>query len=110
MYEAEEMCNRIGILNKGILVALDSTKNLLDKIKTKKITFKLSRNIDLNSNIGSSLNVISNKDSEVVISYEKNKITTGEIINLIQKQNVKIIDISTDDGDLEDIFIRLTKN
>jgi ABC-2 type transport system ATP-binding protein len=108
--EAEEMCNRIGILNKGILVALDSTKNLLDKIKTKKITFKLSRNIDLNSNIGSSLNVISNKDNEVVISYEKNKITTGEIINLIQKQNVKIIDISTDDGDLEDIFIRLTKN
>jgi len=108
--EAEEMCNRIGILNKGILVALDSTKNLLDKIKTKKITFKLSRNIDLNSNVGSSLNVISNKDNEVVISYEKNKITTGEIINLIQKQNVKIIDISTDDGDLEDVFIRLTKN
>jgi len=64
----------------------------------------------LNNNIDSSLNVISNKDNEVVISYEKNKITTGEIINLIQKQNVKIIDISTDDGDLEDIFIRLTKN
>ena len=108
--EAEEMCNRIGILNKGILVALDSTKNLLDKIKTKKITFKLSGNIDLNSNVGSSLNVISNKDNEVVISYEKNKITTGEIINLIQKQNTKIIDIATDDGDLEDVFIKLTKD
>jgi ABC-2 type transport system ATP-binding protein len=108
--EAEEMCNRIGILNKGILVALDSTKNLLDKIKTKKITFKLSRNIDLNSNIGSSLNVISNKDNEVVISYEKNKITIEEIINLIQKQNAKIIDISTDDSDLEDVFIKLTKD
>ena len=104
------MCNRIGILNKGILVALDSTKNLLDKIKTKKITFKLSRNIDLNSNIGSSLNVISNKDNEVVISYEKNKITIEEIINLIQKQNAKIIDISTDDSDLEDVFIKLTKD
>ena len=85
--EAEEMCNRIGILNKGILVALDSTKNLLDKIKTKKITFKLSRSIDLNSNISASLNIISNKDNEVVISYEKNKITIEEIINLIQKQN-----------------------
>ena len=104
------MCQRIGILNKGILVALDSTKNLLDKIKTKKITFKLSRNIDLNNNIDSSLNVISNKDNEVVISYEKNKITTGEIINLIQKQNTKIIDIATDDGDLEDVFIKLTKD
>ena len=93
--EAEEMCQRIGILNKGILVALDSTKN---------------RNIDLNNNIDSSLNVISNKDNEVVISYEKNKITTGEIINLIQKQNTKIIDITTDDGDLEDVFIKLTKD
>ena len=108
--EAEEMCQRIGILNKGILVALDSTKNLLDKIKTKKITFKLNRNINLNSNMPSSLNVILNKDNEIVISYEKNKITTEEIINLIQKQNAKIIDITTDDGDLEDVFIKLTKD
>ena len=108
--EAEEMCQRIGILNKGILVALDSTKNLLDKIKTKKATFKLSKSIDLNSNISASLNIISNKDNEVVISYEKNKITIEEIINLIQKQNAKIIDISTDDGDLEDVFIKLTKD
>ena len=108
--EAEEMCQRIGILNKGILVALDSTKNLLDKIKTKKITFKLNKNINLNSNMPSSLNVILNKDNKIVISYEKNKITTEEIINLIQKQNAKIIDITTDDGDLEDVFIKLTKD
>ena len=108
--EAEEMCQRIGILNKGILVALDSTKNLLDKIKTKKITFKLNKSINLNSNMPSSLNVILNKDNEIVIAYEKNKITTEEIINLIQKQNAKIVDITTDDGDLEDVFIKLTKD
>ena len=38
--EAEQMCGRIGILNKGNLVALDSTRNLLNKIQTKKVTFK----------------------------------------------------------------------
>ena len=38
--EAEEMCDRIAILNKGNIVALDSTKNLLDRIQTKKVTFK----------------------------------------------------------------------
>ena len=43
--EAEEMCNRIGILNKGNLVALDSTKNLLNKIQTKKVTFKINKKI-----------------------------------------------------------------
>tara|TARA_Y100000590_G_scaffold80994_1_gene89958 strand:+ start:290 stop:1219 length:930 start_codon:yes stop_codon:yes gene_type:complete len=108
--EAEEMCNRIGILNKGILVALDSTKNLLEKIKTKKVIFKLDKNVSLNSITNSYLSIISNKDNEVVMSYEKNKITIQEIIDLIQKQNVKILDISTDDGDLEDVFIRLTKD
>ena len=35
LHEAEEMCDRIGILNKGNLVALDTTKNLLKKIQTK---------------------------------------------------------------------------
>ena len=39
MYEAQEMCNRIAILNKGNLVKLDTTENLLDSIKTKKIVF-----------------------------------------------------------------------
>jgi len=33
-----------------------------------------------------------------------------ELINLIKKNNVKITDISTDDGDLEDVFLRLIKN
>ena len=48
--EAEEMCDRIGILNKGNLVALDSTKNLLNRIKTKKVIFKTNKPFDLNEN------------------------------------------------------------
>ena len=49
MYEAEEMCDRIAILNKGNLVKLDTTSNLLDSIKTKKITFKVKKINTLNS-------------------------------------------------------------
>ena len=37
--EAEQMCDRIGILNKGNLVALDTTKNLLNKIQQKLLNF-----------------------------------------------------------------------
>jgi ABC-2 type transport system ATP-binding protein len=44
------------------------------------------------------------------VSYEKSKINIEEIINLLKKANTQIYDISTDDGDLEDVFIRLTKN
>ena len=108
--EAEEMCDRIAILNKGNIVALDSTKNLLDRIQTKKVTFKTDEIIDIKDEDIDSLKVISRLGTEICVSYEKNKICMEELINLIKKNNVKIIDISTDDGDLEDVFLRLIKN
>ena len=108
--EAEEMCDRIAILNKGNVVALDSTKNLLNRIQTKKITFKTDKIIDIKNEDLMSLKVISKLDNEICISYEKNKIYMEDLINLVKKNNVKIIDISTDDGDLEDVFLRLIKN
>jgi len=108
--EAEEMCDRIAILNKGNIVALDSTKNLLDRIQTKKVTFKTNKIIDIEDEDIDSLKVISKVGTEICVSYEKSKIHMEELINLIKKNNVKIIDISTDDGDLEDIFLRLIKN
>ena len=41
LFEAQEMCDRIAIIDKGNLVALDTTQKLLDRIKTKKINFKI---------------------------------------------------------------------
>ena len=41
LYEAQEMCDRIGIINKGNLVALDSTEKLLERIESKTIKFKV---------------------------------------------------------------------
>ena len=108
--EAEEMCNRIGILNKGNLVALDTTKNLLKKIQTKVVKFLLDKKININNNFFKSINILSYEENELIVSYEKNSLNISEIINFIKDQNIKILDISTDDGDLEDVFIRLTKN
>ena len=108
--EAEKMCDRIGILNKGNLVALDTTENLLKRIKIKKVTFKTDQKVDINNGDLESLKVISNSKSEICISYEKSKINIVDLISLIKKNNVKIYDISTDDGDLEDVFLHLIKN
>ena len=108
--EAEEMCDRIAILNKGNIVALDSTKNLLDRIQTKKVTFKTDKIIDIKDEDIDSLKIISKLNTEICVSYEKSKTHIEDLINLIKKNNVKIIDISTDDGDLEDVFLRLIKN
>jgi len=108
--EAEQMCDRIGILNKGNLVALDTTKNLLKKIQTKIVKFVVDKKVNINNNSLKSINILSNETCELVVSYEKNALNIDEIIKFINDQNIKLLDISTDDGDLEDVFIRLTKN
>ena len=57
-----------------------------------------------------SLKIITCNNNYFSVSYEKNKLNIEQIIDFIKEQNVQIYDISTDDGDLEDVFIRLTKN
>ena len=108
--EAEKMCDRIGILNNGNLVALDSTKNLLNKIQTKKVTFKLDKPTQIKNDQLNSLKIVSISDNNITVSYEKNRIKIEEIINLIQNEDIKILDISTNDADLEDVFLGLIKN
>ena len=108
--EAEQMCDRIGILNKGNLVALDTTKNLLKKIQTKIVKFSVDKKVDISNDSLKSINILSNEENELVVSYEKSSLNIIEIIKFLNDQNIKILDISTDDGDLEDVFIRLTKN
>ena len=110
LLEAEEMCDRIGILNKGNLVALDSTKNLLKRIQTKIVTFVVNGKVHIENQFLKSLNVIDNQPGQLIVSYEKSLLNIEELINYINKQNIKISDISTDDGNLEDVFVRLTKN
>jgi len=110
LFEAQEMCDRIAIIDKGDLVALDTTQKLLDRIQTKKITFKVSKvpnskdltlpGIQFNSKIPSTITAI----------YEKNSYKFDDIVGVLKKNNVEILDISTEDGDLEDVFVQLTNN
>ena len=108
--EAEKICDRIGILNKGELVALDTTSNLLNRIQTKRVIFKINKKIEIKDEILKSLKIIRNTEDELYISYEKNKIKIEEIINFIKTKNVEIDDVITYDADLEDVFLHLTKS
>ena len=110
LIEAQEMCDRIAIINKGNLVALDTTEKLLERIKTKKINFKV-KNIELNKNLNmKDINFKINSENSILVTYEKNSLDFGEIINYLNENNIKIEDISTEDGDLEDVFVQLTKH
>ena len=110
LLEAQEMCDRIAIIDKGNLVALDTTKKLLERIQTKKINFKVG-DVDLNKTLsmkGIKFKIISK--NLITASYEKSSLNFGEIVSYFNQNNIKIEDIATDDGDLEDVFVQLTKH
>ena len=110
LFEAQEMCDRIAIINKGNLVALDTTKKLLDRIKSKKIIFKLKKfesnlNLDLPN-----IKFMINSNDTITVNYEKESSNFDQLINYLKEKNLKILDISIDEGNLEDVFLQLTKN
>tara|TARA_Y100000591_G_C21710856_1_gene633418 strand:- start:52 stop:981 length:930 start_codon:yes stop_codon:yes gene_type:complete len=110
LLEAQEMCDRIAIINKGNLVALDTTEKLLARIKTKNIFFKV-KSVDLKTSLnlkGIKFQILSN--NLISASYEKNSLDFAEIANYLNGNNIKVEDISTDDGDLEDVFVQLTNH
>ena len=110
MYEAEEMCNKIAIINKGNLIKLDTTENLLDSIKTKKIIFKVNKIQKINPENLNGIKFSYSSNNEITVLYERKKHKIDEIINKIKSTGMEIHDISTEEGNLEDIFIDLTKS
>ena len=104
--EAQEMCDRIAIVNKGNLVALDTTQKMLERIESKIIKFKVkdSKNFEKIKLDGVKF---AKSNGQITASYDKNKIKFDQIIEEV-KNNVEILDISTDEGDLEDIFLQVT--
>ena len=110
LFEAQEMCDRIAIINKGRLVALDTTQKLLERIETKKIIFKIKKLKNMNTLSLSGVKFSTDTKGTITATYEKSFKKFEEILNLLKKNDIQIQDISTEDGDLEDVFVQLTNN
>ena len=99
LIEADHKEIKVSFLEMG--EASFSSKNDLEQIE----------NIDINKTFkmeGIQFK-INTKDS-ISIKYEKNSFNFGEIVNYLSKNDIKILDIVTEDGDLEDVFVQLTNN
>ena len=110
LQEAEELCDRVGIIHKGNLIALDTTENMLNKIQTKTLKFEINKRIVLDDMKNKGYNILTNTDSEFKIEYNKQEFNIQKIIKLLENQGIVIKDIKSEDPDLEDVFVNLTNN
>ena len=106
--EAEELCDKIAIINNGEVVACEDKSELIGRLDCKEITFRLDKETDC---VPSTLSpyaaeLISSRD--ILVRYSAKEHHVGQFIEALQKAGYGIVDITTDQSDLEDIFIQLT--
>jgi ABC-2 type transport system ATP-binding protein len=108
LQEAQDLCDRIAIINHGRIVALDKTENLLAEIHLKKVKFKIKNFKNIGEKLDNHLAIEYSKNNEISIKYDKTKINIENIILKIKEKGLEIEDIMTEDADLEDVFIKIT--
>ena len=105
--EAQEMCDQIAIMHEGEIRALDTTANLLSKLDTKTLVVRTDTSAKINLPDGVSL--INRSDGSMAFSYSRNSMSPSEILDALRAANIRIIDIQTEQPDLHDVFLDITK-
>ena len=108
LQEAEELCDRIAIINHGKIIVDEDKRTLLSRVDGKEIEVRVAGDI---STLPASLHDLSIKAKNTdtfTVTFDPKTTTAGEIIFRIQNAGLAITDLSTKDQDLEDVFIRLT--
>jgi ABC-2 type transport system ATP-binding protein len=107
--EAEELCDRIAIINHGRLIANEPTRQLIAKAQDKAVVVEVDRDVSaaLDAPCFDKIEVTGPRTLE--ITYRKDKVNAGEVLAALQKEGLGIIDVSTRDPDLEDVFLSLTR-
>ena len=104
--EAEELCDNIAIINKGKVVACNTKEKLLDSIQIKEINVEVKKMfkkvpVDLKKYL------VTKNNNNFTLRYKKNEINSGEIINIIKRNKLNIVELTTRETDLEEIFLKL---
>ncbi len=107
--EAEELCDRIAIINNGNIVANDDKETLLSQIDAKEVRFRFQDKVESIPDTLTRFNPQKEGQRTLVFKYSPKDQAIAEILNAVQQQQNPIIDITTDESDLEDVFLQITK-
>ena len=107
--EAEKLCDRIGILNHGNLVACDTKDKLLSLIDKKELIVKFKNKFSSLPALLDDLNPIILSDMKVKFIYQAKNLEFQKILNKINNCNLEVIDFEIKETDLEEVFLSITQ-
>ena len=106
--EAEELCYRIAIINHGRVIANEPTRELVAKAQEKAVVVTFDRDVAQVPTNSCFENITLVDERTLEITYRKDKVNAGQVLTALTADGLAIVDVSTRDPDLEDVFLSLT--
>ncbi|MBP2311233.1 ABC transporter ATP-binding protein [Azospirillum soli] len=108
LQEAEELCDTIAIINHGAVVACEPTAQLLRRVDAKALTVVVDRDLDgVPAELGGFKAELV-EPRRLVVRYEPSRQRVDAILAALAGGGLGVVDLSTEESDLEDIFLQLT--
>jgi ABC-2 type transport system ATP-binding protein len=106
--EAEELCDRIAIINHGRLIANKPTRELVEMTREKIVRVVVDKDIAVPPDEPVFLKAEAVGPRTLEITYDRDKASAGQVLALVQQHGYAIEDVTTREPDLEDVFVQLT--
>ena len=107
--EAEQLCDRIAIINHGRVIANDPTAVMLRRLDRKELALTLSRDlVEVPVSLKRYAAELQNP-RRLVLRYRLSETRVSEILSAAAAAGLEIVDLTTEEADLEDIFLQLTR-
>ena len=105
--EAEELCDRIAIINHGRVIANEPTRQLVAKAQEKAVVVSFDHDLESvpTHDCFEDIRLLDERTME--ITYRKDKVNAGQVLAAIQRDGLSIVDVRTREPDLEDVFLSL---
>ena len=107
--EAEQLCDRIAIINHGRVIANEPTRELVGKAQEKIVALTVDRDVETVPQNTCFQKIALKGTRTLEITYAKDRVNAGEVLAAVQGSGFGIVDVSTKEADLEDVFLSLTR-
>ena len=107
--EAEQLCDRIAIINHGRVIANEPTRELVGKAQEKVVVVTVDRDLAEAPVASCFEKIVLPNPRTLEISYRKDRVNAGEVLAALGREGIGVVDVSTREADLEDVFLNLTR-
>jgi ABC-2 type transport system ATP-binding protein len=107
--EAEQLCDRIAIINGGRLIANEPTRELVNKAQEKVVSVTVDRDLTEAPQAICFQKIVLTAPRTLEITYAKDRVNAGEVLAAVTRDGLGIVDVTTREADLEDVFLSLTR-